>query len=98
IEITSQGEQRSSQAELFQEGAAPPQPPPVWRTLVDPGERLAGFETDRTQSTKLRNEARVVLELYEHRRKELAAHLALVLPVVLPLGILMLIPEAADAA
>ena len=98
IEITSQGEQRSSQVELFQEGAAPPQPPPVWRTLVDPVERLAGFETDRTQSTKLRNEARVVLELYEHRRKELAARLALVLPVVLPLGILMLIPEAADAS
>ena len=97
IEITSQGEQRSSQAELFHEGAAPPQPPPVWRTLVDAAERLAGFEADRTQSTKLRNEARVVLELYEHRRKELAARLALLQPVVLPLGILMLIPETVDA-
>jgi len=98
IEITSQAEQRSGQAELFHEGTAPPQPPPVWRTLIDPVERLAGFETDRAQPTKLRNEARVVLELFEHRRKDLAARLALVQPVVLPLGILMLIPEAADAA
>ena len=98
IEITSQAEQRSGQTELFHEGAAAPQPPPVWRTLIDPAERLAGFETDRSQPTKLRNEARVVLELYEQRRKDLAAHLALVEPVVWPLGILMLIPEAADAA
>jgi hypothetical protein len=98
IEITSQAVQSSSQTELFHDGAAPLQPPPVWRTLIDPAERLAAFETDRAQQAKLRNEARVVLELYEQRRKDLAAHLALVEPVVLPLGILLLIPEAADAS
>jgi hypothetical protein len=97
IEITSQGEQRSSQAELFHEGPAPQQPAPVWHALVDPVERLAGFETDRAQPHKFRNEARVVLELYEHRQKDLAARQSLLQPVVLPLGILMLIPEASDA-
>lgn len=50
IEITSQGEQRSTQAELFHEGTAAPQPPPVWHTLGDPVDRLAGFETDRAQT------------------------------------------------
>jgi ERCC4-related helicase len=98
IEITSQAEERSSQTEFFDEGAAPPQPPPVWRTFAEPAERLAGFETDRAQPTKLRNQARVVLELYEHRRKDLAARLALLQPVVVPLGILMLLPEAGHAA
>ncbi len=98
IEITSKAEETSTQVELFHESAASPQPAPVWRTLMDPLERLAGFETGRAQPTKLRNEARAVLELYEHRRKDLAARLALVAPVVVPLGILMLIPEAADAA
>ncbi|HXS95470.1 MAG TPA: helicase-related protein [Candidatus Limnocylindrales bacterium] len=98
IEITSKAEESSTQTELFQESAASPQPAPVWRTLIEPLDRLAGFETDRAQLTRLRNEARAVLELYEHRRKDLDARLALVAPVVLPLGILMLIPEGADAA
>lgn len=98
LEITNKAEETSTQRELFHESAAVPQAAPVWRTLMDPMERLAGFETDRAQPTKLRNEARGVLELYERRRKDLVSRLALVAPMVVPLGILMLIPEVVDAA
>ena len=47
---------------------------------------------------KLRNQARVVLELYARRQKDLAARMALLPPSVISLGVLMLLPEGSLGA
>ena len=67
--------------------------PSGWRAIADPVERLAAFATDGSQLSRARSEADGVLRIYHQRSKGLAEQLNLGVPEVLPLGILMLIPE-----
>jgi len=80
---------------LFEDNAAPASAPPRperWSKTV-PQERLAAFALDRTQSPAKRGEAEGVMQLYKKRMAELTARLALEKPAILPLGLLMLVPE-----
>jgi hypothetical protein len=86
--------------ELFAEGASvvrdreeTGEGGPSWSALTDPEERLAAFARDSAQSPARRNEAEGVLRIYRQRIRELEAHFALEPPVVIPLGLLMLVPE-----
>jgi hypothetical protein len=67
---------------------------PNWMTMTDPAERLAAFHSDASQSVRDRSEADGVLRIYRQRLKVLEEQLNLGAPEVLPLGILMLVPEA----
>jgi hypothetical protein len=64
-----------------------------WQTLSDPAQRLAAFYHDGSQHPARRAEADGVLRLYRQRREDLEARLALGEPEVIPLGLLMLIPD-----
>ncbi|MCA9030222.1 MAG: hypothetical protein KDA66_05390, partial [Planctomycetaceae bacterium] len=94
-DITGTGRATHVQRGLFDEPesttARGPRAP--WQTLDDPAERLAAYFTDRNQSTGSRFEAEGVLRLYEQRMKQLDALSDLREPEVMPLGILMLMPE-----
>jgi hypothetical protein len=66
---------------------------PVWTTLADPAERLAAFGTDASQPPARRSEADGVLRIYRQRQEALEARLTLGAPEIVPLGVLMLVPE-----
>lgn len=70
-----------------------PVPQSTWMSITDPIERLALFATDTTQSVRLRSEADGVLRIYRQRLTMLESKLALQAPSVLPLGVLMLVPN-----
>jgi hypothetical protein len=79
-----------AQRGLFdQSGSAPP----AWWSTSDPQQRLAAFGADASQSPTKRSEADGVLRIYEKRKKILDALLALGEPDIIPLGVLMLVPE-----
>ena len=60
---------------------------------ADPEQRLAAFGSDGGQSPAKRSEADGVLRIHEKRKKILDALLALGEPQLVPLGVLMLMPE-----
>jgi len=64
-----------------------------WMYLTNPVERLAAYATDVTQPAKLRSEADGVLRIYHQRWDMIQSRLALSNPEILPLGVLMLVPE-----
>ena len=64
-----------------------------WLTLSDPRKRLAALGSDRSVHPKLRGEAETVLRIDKERMERLDACLALGQPEILPLGLLMLVPE-----
>lgn len=66
---------------------------PIWATLADPVERLAAFAADPTRPARARGEAEGVLRIHRQRLTAIEAHLAMGAPEVLPLGVLLLIPE-----
>jgi len=66
---------------------------PSWASQTDSIERLAAFATDRSQAPSKRSEADGVLRIYQQRLESLNARLTLSKPDVLPLGVLMLVPE-----
>jgi superfamily II DNA or RNA helicase len=68
---------------------------PAWSAATEPGERLAGFAADRTQSPARRGEAESVLRIHRQRLGALDARLALGELELLPLGALMLVPRGA---
>lgn len=87
------------QKSLFDEGESPQaQLTSVWQTVTDPQERLATFHADRQQPTSTRVEADGVLRIYEQRMNYLNRLLDLRNPEIIPLGILMLIPEVKHGA
>jgi Mn-dependent DtxR family transcriptional regulator len=59
----------------------------------DLAQRLAAFCHDGSQHPARRTEAEGVLRLYQQRREDLDARLALGDPEIVPLGLLMLIPD-----
>ena len=67
---------------------------PTWANIVDPAERLAAYASDRGQHPARRSEADGVLRLHRARLQALEARLGLGAPEVVPLGVLMLVPEA----
>ena len=74
---------------------SPADPATSWATLTEPLERLAAFASDRLQSPSKRSEAEGVLRLYRQREADLNARLELLPSEVIPLGILMVLPEEA---
>ena len=98
-EITAGAVPEARALELFPEGASvaadngQEQVAPSWSLLTDPEERLAAFARDSAQSPARRSEAEGVLRIYRQRMRELEARLALQPSEVIPLGLLMLVPE-----
>jgi hypothetical protein len=66
---------------------------PAWAHLTDAAERLAAFATDASQSPARRSEADGVLRIHRQRQMELEARFALGEPEIVPLGVLMIVPE-----
>ncbi len=83
---------RVAQAELFEEGNSG-LTAPKWKILADDAGRLAAFASDAAVAPHSRSEARTVLEIQARRAADLARRAALEPPKVVPLGILMLVPE-----
>jgi hypothetical protein len=71
---------------------------PAWQTITDPQQRLAAFHSDREQPVGARVEAEGVLRIYEQRVGFLNRLLDLREPEIVPLGVLMLIPEVKHGA
>ncbi|WP_016953842.1 helicase-related protein [Anabaena sp. PCC 7108] len=67
--------------------------PPAWMTETEPVKRLAVFAKDSNQPMKLRSEADGGLRIYHQRLAILESKLALSTPEIIPLGVLMLIPD-----
>jgi superfamily II DNA or RNA helicase len=65
----------------------------AWESVTKPVERLAAFHTDRDQSPAARAQAEGVLQLYKQRKNSLDSLMDLRTPEVVPLGVLMIIPE-----
>jgi superfamily II DNA or RNA helicase len=89
------GEAREEPVEeptLFDQPQAP-RPRGDWAKPGDPLEHLACLGADRTVKTSLRNEADTVLRIHRERMAELGARLRLGDPEVIPLGLLMIVPE-----
>ena len=88
-----------TQGSLFDSSeAAPAATTSAWRTIADPQERLAALHSDREQPAAARVEADGVLRIYGQRMSALNRLLDLREPEVVPLGVLMLIPEAKHGA
>lgn len=66
---------------------------PSWRSLEDPVERLAAFHADRSKSPAVRSEADGVVRLYKQRMKDLTDRSKFSDPEIIPLGMLMIVPE-----
>ena len=64
---------------------------------ADPAAHLAAFGSDGGQSPAKRSEADGVLRIHEKRKKILDALLDLGQPQIVPLGVLMLVPEVKHA-
>ncbi len=88
-----------TQGSLFDSAeAAPAAKTPAWQTVADPQERLAALHCDREQPVAARVEAEGVLRIFQQRVSALNRLLDLREPEVVPLGVLMLIPEAKHGA
>ena len=94
------GQPALTQQELFGSTATPaPAPaPPGWQALHDPVARLAAFHADRTQPPAARVDAEGVLRIYQQRLTHLESLADLRPPEIVPLGVLMLIPEGHHGA
>jgi len=66
---------------------------PAWQSIDDPAERLAAFASDGNQPPSKRSEADGVLRIYRQRTAILDSLQTLADPEVIPLGLLMLVPE-----
>jgi hypothetical protein len=65
---------------------------PPWKTLPNPGERLAAFATDAVVPTTSRREAETALRLYRDRQTDLDRRRPLPGEDITPLGLLLLVP------
>jgi hypothetical protein len=96
-EITGTGVRSAAvQRELFTEPGTdqPAMAAPPWQSVAEPDLRLAAFHADRSQPPSARVEADGVLRIYRQRLDHLDAFAELRAPEIIPLGVLMLIPEA----
>lgn len=89
----------SVQGSLFDPGGTMQTPAtPAWQTVAEPQHRLAAFHADRQQPASARAEAEGILRIYEQRMAHLNRLLDLRAPEIIPLGVLMLIPEVKHGA
>jgi hypothetical protein len=65
---------------------------PEWQRRTEPFDRLAALAADADRPPSLRREAGSVVALYQRHSDEFAARAYLVPPVLIPLGMLMLVP------
>ena len=89
------GEAREEPVEeptLFDQQSTP-RPRRDWAKPGDPLERLASLGADRSVKPSLRNEADTVLRIHRERMADLEARLQLGDPEIIPLGLLMIVPE-----
>ena len=93
-EITGQAGPAPRQRELFRQGDLE-ETAASWNQLQDPVERLAAFAADGSQPSVRRSEADGVLRLHSQRLQDLEDRLTLGDPEVVPLGLLMIVPEPA---
>ena len=100
-EITGTGVVTEVQRGLFDEptgGDGEETPRARWQSIEDPAERLAAFASDSYQPPSKRSEADGVLRIYRQRTGILDNLSALGEPEVIPLGVLMLMPEVDHGA
>ena len=64
----------------------------------DPVERLSAFVAISKNVPSKCREAETVLRIYRQRMRDLEARLVIQEPEIQPLGLLMIVPEAMDAA
>jgi len=69
-----------------------------WDAHTAPLDRLSAYATNSAQPPAKRAEADGVLRLYHRRRQDITARLELGTPEIIPLGILMIIPEVGHGA
>jgi len=81
--------------DLFNQSATAPDDKkrPDWMEIDDPTTRLKGFIADRSQPHYRRAEADNLLTLYTTRNNHIDARADLREPDIIPLGVLMLVPE-----
>ena len=75
-------------ADLFGESATAGD----WRSLSDPLQRLAGFATDAAEPAVKRREANAAIEICQRAYKNRDLRLKLSVPILRPIGMLMLVP------
>lgn len=96
-EITGTEVITMQQTDLFASPGAEPAIP-QWQSQRHGADRLAAFETDASRPVAQRSEAEGVLRLYRQRAAELEARSTFTPPELLPLGLLMIVPEGRRAA
>ena len=80
--------------DLFGSSANPAQRPKPGPST--PAERLAAIHADTNQSARLRSQADALLKLYQQRMQRLSLRGQFSPPEVIPLGVLMVIPDAKE--
>jgi superfamily II DNA or RNA helicase len=73
-------------------------PPTAAPQPTTPAERLSALRNDPKQPVRLRSQVEWVLKLYEDRRQRLQRHADFRQPEVIPLGMLMVVPEVEHGA
>jgi hypothetical protein len=86
------GSPQAPQVGLFDTATHTPRP--RWREGATDRERLASFATDRDNPVAARREAEGVLTLYDRRDADLRQRAIVKDVVVVPVGLLMLVPDA----
>jgi len=69
-----------------------------WESQTNPADRLSAFAADSAQPSAKRSEADGVLRLYRRRQQEISARLDVSPPEIVPLGVLMVMPEVSRGA
>jgi hypothetical protein len=92
-EITGTGATTAIQPTLFDAQDPAGHRLPAWQTIDAPANRLASFATDGNQPPAKRSEADGVLRIYRQRMAVLDSLSALGDPEVIPLGVLVLVPD-----
>ena len=94
-QITGDVHSAAVQTQLFVTAQPEGLPQAAWVDVTEPAERLARFYADSAQPHAARSEADGVLRLHRQRIADLDAHIQLLDPDIVPLGLLMIVPEGA---
>jgi ERCC4-related helicase len=69
---------------------------PGWQTLPGDLDRVAAYAADGAEPARKRSQAQTVVRLHEERNARIAKRRDLGAPRILPLGLLLLVPESAS--
>jgi superfamily II DNA or RNA helicase len=95
-QITGDPQPVAVQAQLFSQEEATTSPQAAWPAITDPAERLVKFYADSSRPHAARSEADGVLRLYRQRIKDLASRMNVLDPEIVPVGLLMIVPETEE--